>query len=1171
MQNRRSSSYSNVNTLFEIELAEERQLLLESQKACRIRAHKLSAETNRRRKAIEEKRKEEEEKEHRFREEVLQQRRQRLQEATEKFQRAHLPPSQRRRIYRKPTPRLEDALEQIQGSVISSFYCTTNRPSSTRTADSPLYSSPIGNHVWLQKQLSTRGNYDKVIQEIHGANLDNQLPFQQKLEETQRLLETQHLSNLQNFHQEVNQVAHSESVSSLDSLEDEGKTQTDTAYCENVSQETSENSAACKLDILEPTNNAFSHIASLADLTYPKKQHVNNWFENLDHQNFHTVAGSQKTQLTIRIPSFDDHLNNHNSVMNEQPRRDIRVSDISPHANIQCTSQDKGEEKSLAKNIECKSPTSTCEVVNSEGVYASHSPAFKPSRAWSTPDPTPRETGQIFVKEDNTDVMQNFRTNSNLSTATSVICLPNQFSNSTGTHYSIISSSPVQKNKQLKEVAVVPVSDNLSSLSERNDDCYSVKMDQSNDAINQGSTIFHVISKHSNTNNMERKDKMENVVGLPPSTFHVKSNPNLSAQHIELQIKNTERGGSKLLKGILKKDSKYTNGYSGALIISRGLKIGTRSAVSIRDSVELAKGKERIPETPKANKKLRWLDEVEKIVIEEKSSKKSTNNISESQSPHFQTRSNASCINLRNMNSRITNPAFNDNQGYAMLAAKAITLGGSETSGIPLNSFVSTGYHFTKQAWMASKGEESNSSGYIGDSVLQKNSPVKSKSKLTRRPRSAKLQSAFTYKNRKGTVIRPQSATEAGNPVKSQGKIILPHPPPKFVADIKTVPNVTDIVHQQLIPPKPESNSTNSHVDTQDTLLTDQILNKDTVEKNPSLQNGAHSTVSVTGILPSPSYNAPSYEAMKKTTFSVNSTPIIVPQDSSTPYTKRSPIYGENGLRLDRTPTDEEISLLWNGVRNALAHKDHAAGDFHYFDGHCNIPYSTNVQSSRPNISHVTIDGGSLLSNLRAASRMNGFFSSPPSGTVAITRRKPTVDSNENKHRALLEQRRQIGSVTRRLAQHSQNSIYTVQINPFPSAVEPGQTMNGTTDPEEVSESTAQFLLAENMVETSAAEGEILTAMESMQPNRQTMLLNKAQHLGISALSLEEQKLLQSLDRLNQRLQYVKEATIKNPYVPGILQKNIHQNTSAQSADTLGGYWNRSMSADSRTRLQRRY
>lgn len=47
--------------------------------------------------AFEEKRKEQEENEQQIREQILQQRKQRFEEATEKFQRAHLPASQRGR------------------------------------------------------------------------------------------------------------------------------------------------------------------------------------------------------------------------------------------------------------------------------------------------------------------------------------------------------------------------------------------------------------------------------------------------------------------------------------------------------------------------------------------------------------------------------------------------------------------------------------------------------------------------------------------------------------------------------------------------------------------------------------------------------------------------------------------------------------------------------------------------------------------------------------------------------------------------------------------------------------------------------------------------------------------------------------------------------------------
>lgn len=61
--------------------------------------------------------------------------------------------------------------------------------------------------------------------------------------------------------------------------------------------------------------------------------------------------------------------------------------------------------------------------------------------------------------------------------------------------------------------------------------------------------------------------------------------------------------------------------------------------------------------------------------------------------------------------------------------------------------------------------------------------------------------------------------------------------------------------------------------------------------------------------------------------------------------------------------------------------------------------------------------------------------------------------------------------------------------------------------------------MAEKLASTPAAEDEILAAMEGMQPVRQPFLLTRAPCLGMSALSVEEEKIFQSLDRLNQRLQ----------------------------------------------------
>uniref|UniRef100_A0AAY4E5Y4 Uncharacterized protein n=1 Tax=Denticeps clupeoides TaxID=299321 RepID=A0AAY4E5Y4_9TELE len=90
-------------------LEDERQLLAEEQKSSRARARKFSMETNRRRRALEERRKLCDVQEQRRRENILLQRKQQVQEATERFQRAHLSPSQRKRPGQTPTPAAESA------------------------------------------------------------------------------------------------------------------------------------------------------------------------------------------------------------------------------------------------------------------------------------------------------------------------------------------------------------------------------------------------------------------------------------------------------------------------------------------------------------------------------------------------------------------------------------------------------------------------------------------------------------------------------------------------------------------------------------------------------------------------------------------------------------------------------------------------------------------------------------------------------------------------------------------------------------------------------------------------------------------------------------------------------------------------------------------------------
>lgn len=126
----RPGAYLDMKTYLEKNLEEERQILLQEQKICRNRARKYFVESNRRKKVFEEKRKEQEEREHQIREQILQQRKREFLEVTEKFQRAHIPLSQRKRAaFQKPVPPLEEALRQIQESNSKS---EVNLPSSHR-------------------------------------------------------------------------------------------------------------------------------------------------------------------------------------------------------------------------------------------------------------------------------------------------------------------------------------------------------------------------------------------------------------------------------------------------------------------------------------------------------------------------------------------------------------------------------------------------------------------------------------------------------------------------------------------------------------------------------------------------------------------------------------------------------------------------------------------------------------------------------------------------------------------------------------------------------------------------------------------------------------------------------------------------------------------------------
>ncbi|GFR62039.1 centrosomal protein of 126 kDa [Elysia marginata] len=260
------------------------------------------------------------------------------------------------------------------------------------------------------------------------------------------------------------------------------------------------------------------------------------------------------------------------------------------------------------------------------------------------------------------------------------------------------------------------------------------------------------------------------------------------------------------------------------------------------------------------------------------------------------------------------------------------------------------------------------------------------------------------------------------------------------------------------------------------------------------------------------------------------------------------PVYDENGMRIDRTPTDEEITWLWDKVRNCLNKEDPGNAD-------SNTPQTNGVAGGGgvgmdpgrqpPTMSTKLIDGASLGFGMNASSGANGlrvgtgFFQPQHSPAVQNNKVRPALQQQGSYLRryGLLKQRRvssatgpssapaqppvQRASSAIHARQHHQASVNT----PSSQQVDqdgPQPIAQAYMPQDGVSESTAAFIMAERLAKQSLSDSHIQSAMQDaqfkqeMHNTRSTRLpVNKGAH---SALSIEEQNLLASLDKLNERL-----------------------------------------------------
>ncbi|XP_032298079.1 centrosomal protein of 126 kDa isoform X1 [Coturnix japonica] len=1088
------------------DLEEERWALKEDQRLHRSRARKYLMETNRRRRAFEERQKQKEEQEQRFRERVLQQRKMKFWETTEKFQRAHLPASQHKQIVQtKAAFQLEEALEQIKGSVLTSGLCLPSRNKTTgRTTDDTSYSSASRNGYSHQEQISAMVGLDKTMQESSRTSVDNnRLLFQKNLKEMQQLLEKQHLSNLENFHEEVDRTDDSESLSSLDSLEAGEQN----AICTPLSEPSLTTSCDCAPCI--PGKSQIRSDVSYAAQNTSKNTHLNNCQRNIDSQNTHHDLPTEGLLAKRNVLTLANDTEEKPPVPHRSGKK---VAEFSTSGNQESSVnkafpilQNRKEERNDSSSGICST------LATSPSVFSSR-------KAWASPGSTPGERVQDLMQNQSFKMTPQKRSKS-VQTSTEPIATSRIFPNQRCFSGNPSPDEVVPKNRN---VSMDFFKNTLGKVIERKEE--NIK---SIDDIDQKSALLQDIPHASAACNVKKQNNKEEEKANVVETMSVVSDTELgfgtAAQHSSQKNSIYDRKRAKLLSSIFKKEAE-------AVVMNHGITFGTRPVSDIRDSLELAKSKKKSAENTKSGRKLKWCDQINQIIVENNESCYEES-ISERSAQVYcvHTVSNAPCANPC-MGAHPSNTTVTENRHENPHIPKPnVNSAKSNKECTSLNMLMSTGFSFPKNVWMVSKHEASESPVSANDDNIHEENQHKNKAKIIRstRPIRDQLCSVPRSHRGRGTAVRVQSATGGRA---AQGRMLVPQPPSAPAPRSKRGKSRASPAARQPLPSsRPQDTSINGNsLSEGQAWLAHQILNKGTPGSSESRTCGSE----VATVL-STHHCSTSCEPLAMHSGCVSSRPTAGCQLCSVTCTEQRASTG-NTSHHGHIPTAEETTA-WKGARIALSTTDPAAGVAQHRMSHYNNSHATKRQPCKA-VSCIPTGDSSQKTCFKASSRMNklGFFHA--NSVVPVTKQRRIFNGFENKHGACTDQGRQtVDSRRWKPTHHTQNLLRTVQLRPVQSAFDPAQNRNYTCESEE--ESTAQFLIAEKLTRTAAAEDEILAAMGSVQPARQPLLLNTAPRRGISALSIEEEKIFQSLDRLNQRLLNVQEAIARNPSVSGILQK----------------------------------
>ncbi|XP_051953516.1 centrosomal protein of 126 kDa-like isoform X2 [Xyrauchen texanus] len=1018
---------------------DERDILVQEQRYCRARARKLSLETNRRRMALEERRKQWDVQEQRSRENVLQQRRQRVQDATENFQRAHLPLSQRKRpAFNRRTLNLDEALHHIQGT--SHLYAQQSpflfsAPTINRSCN-PSPNPPGGAHHL--RALSAAEDYVNLMQEK--SNFKNQLLLLN--EQQEEYLDTQH--------------SETESLSSLDSLENGDPQQshgTKSVSCSNLvcCSHQSTNCAQSSYSLMDPPKFKDPKTPPL-----PLRQSKN--LCSLPNPSYSAAKSFQEEVLSHEAkPRDHESAEESGSLENlTQATEQCNLKDQTQNFNTHCTLSCKKELTQQDLLANSKHITHHNDR-NAEGIIlkdkASVVAHFKTQ---TMPDTTPLESSSL-TKE--------FKSESNQQTR----ILEEKHARHSSERQTALPASRCKKSDSVFEVfssAAAGVSIiSQTDPSSRNSDIQPIETLSSSKSHEHKPDVDIATgpereSKPLSTEKSIRKDLLDpknetDITKLARARMSMSSKnteepDRTSAEPVTHHVPNISN--VRFLKGILKNHLKsgnlkftYTPGH---VLFTKEV------AILIRDSVELARAKLKEPEQNRTiKKKLRWFDEVNGIEGVD------VDRVCKDPSKHAVTKSmhaNLPQQTHKHPSADLQQDFHNSN--YVNLLTGVSKNISNKTFYAPADP------QSSRQAW-ADVGPQKNSiQEHIREPTSQRGGLYVGGPRTPRRVRSARVGSVpITSRARKGTIIRPQSAREAQHVAKTQGNILVPRPPPK--------PEVMECDLAEY----PKYNPKTAYCDDGVQSKPDQAVELSLYKDNPDSQKMAHRPILKTEkdalSAPAAPHYTYTYQTGSKGIYYLSSA------DALADNWRRS--CGENRICLDRTPTDEEITLLWHGVRSALASKDGEPQSFLTNNG----PLSASPQTCA-GLSHVTINGDSLISGVNGVSRM-----------VRNPLRRQIMEGDMVKNRVSVESSR---NQTAGTVQKKPSFPYQVNV---PNNSHPNR--NGhAADSEDVTDG-----------------GHDTLDLSQSHQNSTVPQSQGTKSLSVSALSLEEQKVLQSLDRLNQRLQ----------------------------------------------------